>query len=313
MTLKLLFIMLFVNILSSFAQNDSISNSIVKDYDDKVTVTVYNLKTSNGFVIISGQGANEQYFNLTPNYKSQLGISLAYQFIDVSFSFAPKFFPGNKDNADSKLMSFNYNLFLKKWVQSFTYIHQKGFSIDESDFSFPLPDMRTTKIGTTTSYVFNDNFSYKTVLNQNAWQRKSSGSFIPKFSFYYTHLNFGSDFDNSNGNMYLFSIAPSYYYNFVIRDHFLIGPGVGFGAGINILDKDVYALYQFDFNLKLGYNRDNFFAFLHSTAISFIQNDNAEARLDDSITSFNISVGYRFDAPKKVKKIYDRVHEKTGL
>ncbi|OXA94750.1 DUF4421 family protein [Flavobacterium hercynium] len=311
MNLRLIILFLLVSTWNCFAQNDSISNII--DYDDKVIASLYQLETANRFDILSGKEANFRTVSIEPDYKSQLGVSLSYQFLNLSLSFAPDFFPGNKESRNAKLLSFNYTLFLKKWAQSFTFINQKGFYISEKGLSLPLPDMRTTKIGTTTSYIFNDNFSYKTLTSQNAWQRKSAGSFVPKLSFYYTNLTFNSDLDFSDGNMYFLSLAPTYCYNFVISNRFIIGSGIGFGAGINMIDEKVYGLYQFDFNFKLGYNKDDFFVFANTNVVSFFQSDAAQTRLDDTLSSFIFTIGYRFDAPKKVKKVYEKIHEKTGL
>ena len=119
--------------------------------------------------------------------------------------------------------------------------------------------------------------------------------------------------DSSPGDLYVFTLAPSYFYNFVISDRVLIGTGIALGAGINNTDGDTSALYQADFNLKLAYNKDRFFAFTSLNAVSFAQDENVNPRLDDNIVTLKFSVGYRFDPPKKVKEVYDRVNTKIGL
>jgi hypothetical protein len=197
-------------------------------------------------------------------------------------------------------------------MQSFTYINQKGFYISDDNITAQLPDMRTMKIGGSTAYVFNDKFSFKTLVSQNEWQTKSSGSFIPTFSFYYTNLDLNTP-DSSPGDMYVFTLAPSYFYNFVISDRVLIGAGLALGAGLNMIDKDTSALYQADFNLKLAYNNDRFFAFATLNTISFAQDEKVDPRLNDNIATLKLSAGYRFDPPKKVKEVYDKVNEKIGL
>ncbi|MBF4506216.1 DUF4421 family protein [Flavobacterium sp. JLP] len=313
MDLKLIYIVFFANAFGCFAQKDSLQNPYFKSYDDKVTVSSYYLDTSNNFQIGFTTNGQKNYIDLIPNRQEQLGLSLGYKFVDISFGFSPKFFDVNKDNSDSKLFSFNTRFYHKKWMQSFTFINQKGFYASEESVQVPFPRMRTTKIGGTTSYVFNDNFSYKTLVNQNEWQTKSSGSFIPNFSFYYTNLNLNNEPNSSNGDFYVFSLAPSYFYNFVISDRILIGTGIAFGAGINDIDGDVSALYQLDLNLKLAYNTDRFFAFASLNTINFIQKESAKDRLNDNISTVKLSIGYRFDPPNKVKEVYEKVNEKTGL
>ncbi|WP_029271245.1 DUF4421 family protein [Flavobacterium sp. KJJ] len=313
MDLKLIYIVFFASVFGCFAQKDSLQNPYFKSYDDKVTVSSYYLDTSNNFQIGFTTNGQKNYIDLIPNRQEQLGLSLGYKFVDISFGFSPKFFDVNKDNSDSKLFSFNTRFYHKKWMQSFTFINQKGFYASEESVQVPFPRMRTTKIGGTTSYVFNDNFSYKTLVNQNEWQTKSSGSFIPNFSFYYTNLNLNNEPNSSNGDFYVFSLAPSYFYNFVISDRILIGTGIAFGAGINDIDGDVSALYQLDLNLKLAYNTDRFFAFASLNTINFIQKESAKDRLNDNISTVKLSIGYRFDPPNKVKEVYEKVNEKTGL
>nr|WP_199000155.1 DUF4421 family protein [Flavobacterium sp. ASV13] len=313
MNLRLIGIVFLNSIFGCFAQNDSIRNSYFKSYDDKVTASAYYLDTSNSFQIAFDTNGQKNYVDLVPNRREQLGLSLSYKFIDISLGFAPRFFSENKDNSDSKLFSFNTRFYYKKWMQSFAFINQKGFYISDDDVNVFLPKMHTTKIGGTTSYIFNNRFSYKTLVSQNEWQTKSSGSFIPSFSFYYTNLNLNNEPDSSNADIYVFSLAPSYFYNFVISDRVLIGAGIAFGAGINDIDGDVSALYQLDFNLKLAYNRDRFFAFASLNTLNFIQNDKAQARLNDNVSTLKISIGYRFNPPNKVKEIYEEINEKTGL
>ncbi len=312
MCLKIIYTTFFTSIFGCFAQNDSLRNPYFKSYNDKITASVYYLDTSNSFQIASDNPETKMYVNLIPNRREQIGFNLNYKIIDVGFGFAPKFLSQNKGDSHSKHFNFNTRFYLKKWMQSFTYINQKGFYIKDDNITAQLPSMRTMKIGGSTAYVFNDKFSFKTLVSQNEWQTKSSGSFIPTFSFYYTNLDLNTP-DSSPGDIYVFTLAPSYFYNFVISDRVLIGAGLALGAGLNLIDKDSSALYQADFNLKLAYNKDRFFAFATLNTISFAQDDKIDPRLNDNIVTLKLSAGYRFDPPKKVKEAYDKVNEKIGL
>ncbi|WP_276379384.1 DUF4421 family protein [Flavobacterium sp. H4147] len=312
MCLKLIYIAFFAGIFSCFAQNDTLQNPYFKSYSDKVTISSYYLDTSNSFQIASDTQDPKIYVSLIPNRREQIGFNLNYKIIDISIAFAPKFLGANKGDSNSKHFNFNTRFYYKKWMQSFTFINQKGFYISDNNSTAQLPKMRTTKIGGSTSYVFNDKFSFKTLVSQNEWQTKSSGSFIPSFSFYYTNLDLNTP-DSSPGDMYVFTLAPAYFYNFVISDRVLIGAGIALGAGLNDIDGDTSALYQADFNLKLAYNKDRFFGFASLNTVSFAQDDKVDPRLNDNIATVKLSVGYRFDPPKKVKEVYDKVNEKIGL
>jgi hypothetical protein len=314
MDVKLIYIMFFVSGFGCFAQTDSIQKTYFKSYDDKVTASVYYLDTSNNFQIVYPvPGEETETLDLIPNRKEQLGASLSFKFVDLSFGFSPKFLNANKDNTDSKLLNFNARVYHKHWMQSFTYFYQKGFYVSQGGFSAAFPGFRSLKIGGATSYIFNKNFSYKTIASQNEWQTKSAGSFILNFSAYYTNLKYRSAEDRINGDTYLLSLAPSYYYNLVLGKHILVSVGLSMGAGINITDGDTKLLYEVDSSLKTGYNSDSFFVFMNVNHTNFIQSETNSIGLNDNISTVKITAGYRFNAPKKVTQIYEKINKKTGL
>lgn len=307
MVVKSCFIFFFLGIFFGFAQNDSITNPYVKSYDDKVTASIYYFDISNNFDIIFFADGKEQYLNLEPNRREQIGVNLSYSFIDLSYGFSPSFFDKNKDNSNSKLFSLNTRFYLKKWMQSLVFINQKGFYISEDNINLEFPRLRTTKIGGTTSYVFNDNFSFKTLANQKEWQIKSAGSFIPNFSLYYTNIDLNDNNPNNTSDIFVFSLAPSYYYNLVISHKLLLSAGFTAGIGINSIDKDVSELYELGSSLKMGYNTDSFFTFVDYNYTNFIQSASSKIRLNDDILMFKCTLGYRFNPPKKVKKILSKI------
>ena len=163
MCLKLIYTTFFTSIFGCFAQSDSLRNPYFKSYNDKITASVYYLDTSNSFQIASDNPETKMYVNLIPNRREQIGFNLNYKIIDVGFGFAPKFLSQNKGDSHSKHFNFNTRFYLKKWMQSFTYINQKGFYIKDDNITAQLPSMRTMKIGGSTAYVFNDKFSFKTI------------------------------------------------------------------------------------------------------------------------------------------------------
>jgi hypothetical protein len=314
MDLKLIYSMFFAGVFGCFAQKDSLQNPYFKSYDDKVTASIYYLDTSNNFQIVYPvPGAEKATLDLVPNRKEQLGASVSFKFVDLSFGFSPKFLNANKDNTDSKLLNFNARLYHKQWMQSFTYFYQKGFYVSQDGINAAFPGFRSLKIGGATSYIFNKKFSYKAIAGQNEWQTKSAGSFIPAFSAYYTNIKYKSPEDRINGDIYLFSLAPSYFYNLVLGKHVLVSAGLSMGAGIYITDGETKVLYEIDTSLKMGYNSDSFFVFMNVNHINFIQGETDSIGLNDNISTFKITAGYRFNAPNKVKEVYEKVSRKTRL
>jgi hypothetical protein len=109
------------------------------------------------------------------------------------------------------------------------------------------------------------------------------------------------------------TLSPSYYYNFVINNRFLISAGLGIGGGISNIDSDISGILESNASLKTGYNTDSFYAFLNVNYFAFVQNSSARVQLNDNVSTLNFTVGYRFDPPKKVKAVFEKVHQKTGL
>ena len=301
-------------ILGCYAQEKTTSNPYFKTYDDKVIASLYYLDVSNNFQIVSpNSDGTKRTFDLIPNRREQIGVGVSFKIADFSFGFSPQFFDANKDNDGSKLFNFGTRFIHKKWMQTFSFINQTGFYASEGTTTVPLPDLRSTKIGGVTSYIFNPNFSFKAIANQKEWQTKSSGSFIPSFSFFYTNLDLNDASQNPESDLFEITLSPSYYYNFVINNRVLLSTGLGIGGGISDMDGEISGIYNFSGSLKLGYNTDKFFSFANVNFIAFEQDSETRVQLNDNVSTLNIAIGYRFDPPKKVKEEFEKIHQKTGL
>jgi hypothetical protein len=314
MVVKTFGLILIGGILGCFAQEKTASNPYFKTYNDKVIASLYYLDVSNNFQIVRpNSDGTKTIFDLIPNRREQIGASVSFKIADFSFGYSPQFLDANKDNNGSKLFNFSTRFIHKKWMQTLSFINQTGFYAKEGAITVPLPDLRSTKMGGVTSYIFNPNFSFKTIANQKEWQTKSSGSFIPSFSFFYTNLDLNDASQNPESDLFEMTLSPSYYYNFVINNRVLLSAGLGIGGGISAMDGDVTGIFNSSGSLKLGYNTDSFFSFVNVNYIAFVQNDQSRVQFNDNVSSLNIAVGYRFDPPKKVKDAFETMHQKTGL
>jgi hypothetical protein len=314
MVVKTFFLIVIGGIFDCFAQENTISNPYFKSYDDSVIASLYYLDVSNNFQFVTTNSSGAKTtLDLIPNRREQLGVNVSYKFADISYGFSPNFFDVNKDNSNSKLFNISTRFIVKQWMQTFTFINQTGFYAIEGATTVPFTDLRSTKIGGVTSYIFNPNFSFKTIANQKQWQTKSSGSFIPNFAFFYTNLDLNDGSPDTKSNIFEMTVSPSYFYNFVINNKFLISAGLAIGGGISNIDSDISGIIESNVSLKMGYNTNSFFSFLNVNYFTFVQNSTAKVQLNDNVSSLNITVGYRFDPPKKVKEVFDTVHQKTGL
>lgn len=303
--IHILFICLFSQ--QSFAQKDSLDPYMVS-YAEKVIVSASFQSNTESFVLSQQIEENKHNLEFYPNIKNQITFGLTYKMIDISFGYTPWFFKSNADKYKASNFNFSYRFNHKKWYQSVSFVKQKGFFTEFlDDKSLYLPSFRSIKIGGTTSYVFNDKFSFSALFNQNQWQIKSAGSFVPNFSFFYTSFENKDDKADFNLEMYSFSLTPSYYYTWVIDKRVFLSGGAGVGAGVEIHNKKTSPVCQVIFNSKLGYNTTSFYSYLEVNNTNFIFNEN-RARLDDTSLNALVAVGFRFDPPKKAKKLYDNTY-----
>jgi hypothetical protein len=314
MVVKTFCLILIGGILDCYAQESTAPNPYFKTYDDKVIASLYYLDVSNNFQFVNtNTDGSKTTLDLIPNRREQIGMSISYKFADISYGFSPQFFDVNKDNGNSKLFNISTRFIVKQWMQTLSFINQKGFYISEGTTTILFPNLRSTKIGGVTSYIFNPNFSFKTIANQKEWQTKSSGSFIPNFSFFYTNLDLNDGNPNSQSDIFEMTLSPSYYYNFVINNRVLLSAGLSIGGGISNIDSDISGILESSTSFKAGYNTDSFFSFLNVNYIAFVQNSDTKIQLNDTVSTLNVTVGYRFDPPKKVKEVFETIHQKTGL
>jgi hypothetical protein len=314
MGIKTFYFIVTGGIFGCFAQENATHNPYFKSYDDNVIASLYYLDVSNNFQInYPNSDGTKTTLDLIPNRREQIGVSVSYKFADISYGFSPQFFDANKDNGNSKLFNISTRFVVKQWMQTISFINQTGFYAVQGVTTVPFTDLRSTKIGGVTSYIFNPNFSFKTIANQKQWQTKSSGSFIPNFAIFYTNLDLNDGSPNTQSDILEMTLSPSYYYNFVINNRVLLSAGLAIGGGISNIDSDISGIFESSASFKLGYNTDSFFSFLNVNYIAFIQNSDARVQLNDNVSSLNITLGYRFEPPKKVKEVFETVHQKTGI
>ena len=287
----------------------------VREFPEKFTVRLGMQSTLNTFAFTDT--ADNSVIEIQPNDKTYLGASFLFRSVELDLGFAPNFLAENKDNEGSRLFTLNFRMFLGKWMQTIDFYNQKGFFITDGNNSIPLPDLTSLKIGGTTGYIFNNRFSFRAIGFQNEWQKKSAGSFIPRFSFYYTKLDLHDESPESSTNAYDIAIGPGYYYNWVIKKHFIFSLGATVGWGVNITRSDfttsTTALTQVLFRTAIGYNSERFFMGLNANAQILQYNTDPTTVQDDIITFGELYMGYRFNAPKSWIEKADKFNRKFGL
>ena len=285
-------------------------------FPDKITFRLALQTTSNNFTLRDKITRNKTEF--IPNDKSYLGLSVLFRFLEIDFGYAPNFLSENKDNGDSKLITFNIRTFFGQYMQTLDIYKQKGFFIRTQDLTLPIDDLKTFKIGGTSSYIFNPDFSFRAIGFQNEWQKESVGSFIPSISYYYTKFKLEDPIiENQLEHSFKLAVGPGYYYNWVFDENYLISAGATGGLGFNLSksqgETSLTGLAQLIFRLTGGYNSETFFSGVNINTQLLTHTSADNLILDDSISFLEFYVGYRFDAPKKWINKADEISRKFGI
>ena len=318
---NLLFIFILSLSLSSFSQEEIIS---FKDY---YTLRLGISNSYNSFQINDQAEGNR--FLISPNQKIISTVTFLFRSVEIDIGYTPTFLKFNEDNdkrGKSKLFALNLRGYLGRWMQSFDIYKTKGFYLADSNLDLPdgeiitLPDLKVFKIGGSTSYLFNNKFSFRAISFQNEWQTKSSGSFIPSLSYYFTKF---SDNTSESSTFFDVSIGPSYYYNWVLHKHFLLSVGGSTGIGLNISttkyedksfnQKLTSVAYDLVGRTAIGYNSDRFYTGVTTNFNLFFHKVDRYSRIEDEQIFMEFYIGYRFKAPKSWLKAADKINKKFGL
>ncbi len=307
----------------------STKSAYIASFRDRFNLRIGLNNLFNSFSVNDSQN-NIEYL-ISPNQELRMRFSISLKILDISFGFKPSFIGFNNDDDElgsSDIFTLNLNLYFGQWVQTIGIFNTKGFFAEfsnslvgfgNSDEVILLPDLRIEKYGGVTSYVFNENFSMRALTTQKEKQLKSAGSFIPRFSYFYTYIRGFGDLGDQKGHLWDFVLSPSYQYNWVFGKNFLVSVGGLIGGGVNISNTTVIeeglttkeSTTNFDFtygaNAELGYHSNSFFAGAVGTLHVFEHKVDRFLRFQDVQGFFEVYAGYRFKAPKKWRDKLDDI------
>ncbi|MHA7942540.1 DUF4421 domain-containing protein [Formosa sp. 3Alg 14/1] len=320
--LLLIFLISYVGLSQSKELKDSINstpNAYVHFYKNRLITRIYYVNTSNSLTVNHENSGKSLDFNA--NKQSRIGASIAFRKLAISYSYAPEFISTNKNNQSSKLFNLNLRGFYKRrWMQTIKVYNEKGFYAKNGGQSIYLPNTESFKIGGSTSYIFNDNFSYRALASQNERQLKNAGSFIPGVTYYYSnyHLDTEGKLDENNlkqkFNSYDLLFSPSYFYNYIPNKNLLISAGTTLGLGLNYSTSEnnniTTLVTELGFSGTVTYDLTNLYIGSHFNYLILKHNTNRSLYVKDDVPYFQFFVGYRFRASKKLVKTAEDFNEK---
>lgn len=308
-------------------ENDSIrSNEYIELMDNKLSVKI---DFDNNIETFFAE-ENDIEFKIEPNVDYRAEISVHYRFISFKLGFSPHLFTNfdEEQKGKSKIFKIETDFYIKKWVQTLSYSQTKGFY--SPDFPVPadyptdyliLDDLKIINFKGITRYRFNENYSLKAITTQTEIQRKSAGTFMPSFSYSYNILK--NKATHQDLNTINFILSAGYLHTFVLNNKLYgsIGATPGVGVDFNkitvkinndeFVDNDTNYTLNFDGHLGLGYNSNRFFSGAYFRLLTTTRKNTVIVNYDTFRTHFQVFIGYRFDAPKFLKKEADWIEEKS--
>lgn len=236
--------------------NNGFDTLYVHDYSHILTGRVYASTKDNSLRL--GSLGGERNLAYLPNNRINLGIGGSYRALTLNIGFPVPFI--NNDNAvrgPTRYLDAQANILTKRTA---TNLFLQGFSgyylgsHDHTEVNWPMvyerpyrPDVRQFNFGVSTVRILNnDRFSYRASFNQDAWQRRSQGSWlVGGYATWFQVLGdsslvpgaireaFTDPVDMRRGTFVDLGPMGGYAYTFVVREHLFFTISTVVGAGIS--------------------------------------------------------------------------------
>ena len=228
----------------------------VRDYSRRITARVFSSTKYNAFVIASPTSPDLVY---RPNNRINVGVGASYRALTLNIGFALAIF--NNDNevrGRTRFLDAQANIYNQRWATNLFLQVFGGYYISSHDLAQVgwtqdtqrpyRADLVQFNFGASSLRILNDRrFSYRASFNQDAWQRKSQGSFLlGGYMTYYnvradsslvpTHLigQFDAEARLRRGSFLDLGPMAGYAYTFVHREHWFLTVSAALGGGLSI-------------------------------------------------------------------------------
>ena len=328
------------------AKTDSLSslNPFIKDYSNQLNIKLDVTNEQVGYFFPYENGKAEIRTNLNVSY----GIVFSYKFMSVRLGVRPKLSEGELENkGKTDRFRLRVKLLFDKWTHRLEYNYRRGFYIDntsefENDienpsFKIQFPYLTTNILSGSSHYKFNDNYSVRAIESNTEIQLKSAGTFLAGID-YALYFVKGTDhvksedqviikrdsFNEYSGFSPIFNAG--YHYTFVLHKYWYTNiyanPGVGidfynirfFNNNDYISSGNTSMFLTFKTGISAGYNgKKIYFGGEYKYSINSEKFDNEDITLQPIKNSFHLFFGYRFKAPKQVRKPVEYIENQVPI
>ncbi len=321
-------------------KKDRPDSTFIKEYRDYLSVGAHILSPAIGIDIKKPVSENNGYdpsSKFRTSISDILGFSVNYRYVGFSFAFLLKSGMNSRvDYAPSRYKTATIKYNNGATSLQFKYIRIRGFTdINQRDGADPNPMLTQREDIVSKDFQFEGlrnfrwrKYSYVAPITFAQRQVKSSAGFLLKGGVYYHQLS---------GDSSLLSPRQQEFYNDMTGVTSLrsltvrVAPGVGgtlvilrrvYLSAVAFTSYDLYFykyltgpeekvkgrhafIFLFDNKISLGYHAERFYAGLRFET-ELRQGPLYNLDLQTAYSYTGIELGYRFDAPKVVKKIYKK-------
>lgn len=303
---------LFILPAISSGQSDS-SDSYVELFTSKLTTRLYEVSKFNAMQF--NKRSTNDFITYSPNTNINVGFGFNYRGLGLNFAMTQPIL--NSDNdvyGKTYYLNWDGTLYLRKFTGlAFLEIY-KGYYLSDNDKRRPVlkparslgirSDIFQIQTGFSGTYVFNHKkFSYRASYTQDAWQKKSAGSFL--LGGFVTYLLFqgdsnitGPDINKSFEDIQLSDIVSvdlgpmaGYIHTFVFRKHWFSTLALNAGFGYNYLKTKTETGLSYDHTNNLNSRFHSRLAFGYNSRLNFIgisyYNEINNVHKTDFIMTFN--------------------------
>lgn len=248
----------FAQALSGWAQRgkDKFDTAYVRDYSHILTGRLYSSTKDNDLNLGARQALKDLSYR--PNNRVNLGFGASYRSLSLNIGFGVPFL--NNDNAvrgETKYLDAQANIHTKRTATNVFLQAFGGYYLDShthAEVNWPMvyerpyrPDLRQFNVGLSTVRILNsDRFSYRASFTQDAWQRRSQGSWlVGGYATYFTvradsslvpltlRDQFTPEVSMRRGDFADLGPMGGYAYTLVYKEHWFATLSAVLGAGLN--------------------------------------------------------------------------------
>lgn len=295
------------------------SNYVIS-YADQVTARTYLSQKYTIFAAEAPKGFPQLQYR--PNTSVNLGVGATYRAVTLNLAYGFPFLNRTSDRGKTRYLDLQSHIYGYKWnfdifgqFYKGYYLYPRGFAAASPDGYYKRPDLRVRELGFQAYYAYNhDQFSYRASFLQNAWQKKSAGSFLLGGGVTFGMVDGDSSFVPSRysseypqrlvSSLKYLEIGPglAYAYTLVYNQHWFLTAAAALSLDVGIvqegipggMQKNINFSPNFLFRSVAGYNGP-----VWSVNVSWVTN-RTSIRGEARDGGYHVTTGnYRFTIAKR--------------